>query len=236
MTGIAEAVTAVRARIEHACSRAGRDPSEVAVIGATKFVPVALIREAQVAGLSEFGENYARDLAAKAPSVRATWHFIGHVQSGTARVIADHADVVHSAEWGKGLAKLGRRAARGGRFVRCLVQVDFTGHRQGIDPDDVESFLEHAETIPGIRVVGLMTIPPPVPEAAQARPFFARLRDVRDRAMERWPDLRELSMGMSADFEIAVEEGATMVRVGTALFGRRPATDAGPGTPGAVIA
>jgi uncharacterized pyridoxal phosphate-containing UPF0001 family protein len=129
--------------------------------------------------------------------------------------------VVHSAEPGRGLHRLARRAVDSGREIRCLVQVDFTGRRQGIGPETVESFIAEAQDEEGIRLVGLMTMPPWTGMAEGGRPFFARLRELRDRLRRRWAGLAELSMGMSADFDVAIEEGATMVRVGTALFGER---------------
>lgn len=222
MSGIEEALARVRQRIAAACERAGRRSDEVVLIGATKGVSIAQIAEARAAGIEHFGENYAKDLAAKAVEVEATWHFIGRLQAGTARKVADHAAWVHSAEGGGGLAAVARRAGTDGREIPCLAQVDFTGRRQGVDPEELRRFLEEAAAEAGIRVRGLMTIPPPTPDPEGARPYFQRLRGLRDELVGSWPELRELSMGMSADLEIAVEEGATMVRVGTALFGHRP--------------
>jgi pyridoxal phosphate enzyme (YggS family) len=230
MTDIDEALALVRARIAAACHRTGRDPETVVLIGATKEVPVPILVAARAAGLEHFGENRAKDLEAKAEAVPATWHYLGKLQTGTARKVADHADVVHSAEPGGGLEALARRAASAGRSIACLAQVDFTGRRQGVAPEALERFLAAVAGMDGLRVVGLMTVPPPTPRPEGARPYFARLRDLLDSFLGRWPGLRELSMGMSADFEIAVEEGATMVRVGTALFGDRRRADADPGT------
>jgi pyridoxal phosphate enzyme (YggS family) len=217
------AVDAVRARIREAAARAGRDPREVLLVAVTKGVDVDRVRRARELGLRDFGENYANSLAAKAPAVPGTWHFLGKLQYGTAPRVAAHADVLHSAEPGRGLRRLAGRAAEAGREIRCLVQVDFTGRRQGIGPEDVDSFLSGARHTDGIRFVGLMTMPPWTGHAEGGRSFFARLRELRDRLRRSWADLTELSMGMSSDFDVAVEEGATMVRVGTALFGERAA-------------
>jgi pyridoxal phosphate enzyme (YggS family) len=196
----------------------------VTLIGATKAVPVEAVREAVAAGLSDFAENYVKELAEKASAVSARWHFIGRLQTGTAGRVAEFARVVHSAEPGRALAKLSRHAQSAGQVIPCLAQVDFTeGRRQGVSPDDLVSCLRAAAALKGIRVVGLMTVPPLTQHPEDARPHFRHLRELRDALSSRWPELRELSMGMSADFEIAVEEGATMVRVGTALFGERPA-------------
>jgi pyridoxal phosphate enzyme (YggS family) len=219
---LADALAVVRSRIEAACRRSGRDPSDVTLVAVTKTVTVSMVRLAARLGVADFGENYAKELAAKAPQVPGTWHFVGKLQRGTAHVVAEHADVVHSAEPGDGIARLAGRAAREGKTIRCLVQVDFTGRRQGVAPGALGVFVREIRSMPGIRVEGLMTLPPLTERPEAMRSFFAQLRELRDRLQEAWPDLRELSMGMSADYEVAVEEGATMVRVGTALFGERP--------------
>jgi uncharacterized pyridoxal phosphate-containing UPF0001 family protein len=116
--------------------------------------------------------------------------------------------------------------------VKCLAEVDYTGRRQGVAPEDLESFLDHLRTLPGLEVIGLMTMPPVTDLPEGARSYFVRLRELRDSLGKAHPDLQELSMGMSADYEVAVEEGATMVRVGTALFGARPADRARGGASG----
>lgn len=220
---IEAAVEAVRARIRQAAARAERDPREVVLVAVTKGVDVDVVRRVRELGVEHFGENYANALADKAQVVPATWHFLGKVQSGTAPRVAAHADVLHSAEPGRGLRRVARRAAEAGREIRCLVQVDYSGRRQGIGPEEVESFLSSVRHTDGIRVVGLMTMPPWTGDAEAARSCFARLRELRDRLRRSWGDLAELSMGMSSDFDVAIEEGATMVRVGTALFGERAA-------------
>jgi hypothetical protein len=219
--GLRRAIAAVRSGIRSACLRSGRDPGEVLLVAVTKTVPVALIEAARTEGLRDFAENYAGELAAKAPQVEARWHFIGKLQRGTVHRVADHADVVHSAEPGRALMRLAGRAASAGRLVRCLLQVDFTGRRQGVDPDEAEGVVESWTSRGGIDLVGLMTLPPWTGDPEATRPYFARLRALRDRIRQAHPEVAELSMGMSGDYEVAVEEGATMVRVGTALFGPR---------------
>jgi PLP dependent protein len=221
---VEEAIQAVRARIREAGVRAGRDLTRVTLVGATKTVPIETVRRAREAGLADFAENYASDLAEKASAVEARWHFVGKLQAGTASKVADHADVIHSAEPGRALRKVAGRAARAGRTIECLAQVDFTGSRQGVDPEDLAGFLVATARLDGVRVTGLMTLPPLSPDPEGARPYFARLRGLRDEVRRTWPHLEELSMGMSGDYEVAVEEGATMVRVGTALFGERSVT------------
>jgi len=232
-SSIPDAVASVRERIAEACGRAGRDPAEVTLVAVTKGVGDEAIRAARDAGVTDLAENYARDLARKAEVVPGRWHFVGKLQAGTAAKVADVADVIHSAEPGRGLERVAGRAARAGRIIPCLAQVDYTGRRQGVRPEDIEAFLEAAGRMAGIRITGLMTVPPPTPIQEGARRYFAALRELRDGLLHRWPDLLELSMGMSGDYSIAVEEGATMVRVGTALFGdrpvrRAPAGDGGP--------
>jgi PLP dependent protein len=214
------AIGAVRQRIAGACARSGRDPGEVRLIGITKTVAPRAVEAAAAGGLTDFGENYVQELERKrATAPDATWHFVGRVQRNKARRIARVSDLVHGVEPGraaKGLAALGTER---GRPVAVLVEVDFTGRRVGVAPEDAERFVGELSDQEGLEVRGLMTIPP---QHEEARPYFARLRELRDRMAEDPPGLTELSMGMSADYEDAVEEGATMVRVGTAIFGARP--------------
>jgi PLP dependent protein len=219
-------VVEVRARIAGACRRSGRPPGDVVLIAVTKTVPLETVRRARAAGVGDFGENYAKELALKATEVQATWHFIGTLQRGTVARVADHAQVIHSAVPGEALERVAARAHRKERTILSLVQVDFAGRRAGVEPGDVEALVEETRTLAGIQVVGLMTLPPWTGDPEATRPFFARLREIRDRLSVRHPEVRELSMGMSGDYEVAVEEGATMVRVGTALFGPRPARPA----------
>jgi PLP dependent protein len=221
--GLRSAIAHVRSGIASACRRSGRDPREVLLVAVTKTVPLRVIEAARDEGLSDFAENYANELAAKASAVDATWHYIGRLQRGTVRHVAEFAEVVHSGEPGRALERLAARAASAGKLVRCLLQVDFTGGRQGVAPDETAGAVEGCASLEGVRLVGLMTLPPWTGDPEAARPFFERLRALRDQLRRTHPELAELSMGMSGDYEVAVEEGATMVRVGTALFGSRPA-------------
>jgi pyridoxal phosphate enzyme (YggS family) len=229
---IAEAVALVREGIAAACARAGRASTEVRLLAVTKTVPIEAIRATVAAGVLDLAENHAKDLAEKAHAISATWHFLGKLQSGTASKVAEAAQMIHSGEPGRALQRLARRAAELGRSLDCLAQVDFTGRRQGVEPPDLASFLEDAGQLQGVRVVGLMTVPPLTPEPEGARAYFARLRQLRDGLRDSMPELVELSMGMSRDYTVAVEEGATMVRVGTALFGPRPERAPKPDGPG----
>jgi PLP dependent protein len=214
------AIAAVGDRIAGACVRAERRPEEVRLIAVTKGIPVEVVASGAAAGLTEFGENYVQELERKreaAPGAR--WHFLGRVQSNKARRIAEGADLIHGLEPGRPAERLAAAGTARGRAVRALVEVDFTGRRVGVGPDETEGFVDGVDSMDGLEVRGLMTIAPPdVP----AGPYFARLRDLRDRIARRHPAVTELSMGMSADYEEAVEEGATMVRIGTAIFGSRP--------------
>jgi pyridoxal phosphate enzyme (YggS family) len=215
-------VADVRDRMAAACRRVGRDPGSVTLVAVTKTVPLRIVREAREAGVADLAENYANELASKARAVPATWHFVGKLQRGTAAAVADHAQVVHSAEPGRAMERVAARAARNEALLRYLVQVDFTGRRQGVAPDMVGEAVGRLAELDGIQGIGLMTLPPWTGGGESARPYFARLRKLRDELLPSWPGLRELSMGMSDDYEVAIEEGATMVRVGTALFGARP--------------
>ncbi|HEX9122553.1 MAG TPA: YggS family pyridoxal phosphate-dependent enzyme [Actinomycetota bacterium] len=215
----------VRREIWVACDRAGRDPSEVRLIAASKTVPSEAIRWAREAGIEDFGENYVQELRAKhdaAPDAR--WHFIGTLQSHSAHLVADLADVVQTLAPGSAVGRLARRAAGRGRRLSALIEVDFTGERTGVVPEAVGGFADEVASMEGIDLVGLMTIPPIAVDPEDVRPFFRRLRGMRDELATRHPTVRELSMGMSMDFPVAIEEGATMVRIGTALFGERPPT------------
>jgi pyridoxal phosphate enzyme (YggS family) len=214
--GIAE----VRTRIDAAAARAGRRPEEVRLIGVTKKVPPEMVRRAAEAGLTEFGENYVQELAQKRQAAPdATWHFIGRLQGNKVQKVLDTADLVQTVEPGRAADRLATLAAEGGRSISCLVEIDFSGSRVGASPGEAETFVERLQALPGIDCRGLMTV---APLGEDPRRSFGALRELRDRLLDRFPGVIELSMGMSEDLEAAVEEGATMVRVGTAIFGPRP--------------
>jgi pyridoxal phosphate enzyme (YggS family) len=217
----------VRGRIARAAERAGRDPAEVTLVAATKLVPAEAVRWVVEAGVTAIGENYVQELRAKRAEVTgATWHYVGTLRSGGARDVANVADVVETVAGERAARRLAGRAARSGRTLDALIEVDLTGERAGVDPEELDPFADLVASLEGLRLIGLMTIPPLGDDAEATRPHFARLRTLRDRIRERHPEVLETSMGMSLDYEVAVEEGATMVRIGTALFGPRP-TDAG---------
>jgi pyridoxal phosphate enzyme (YggS family) len=217
-------LAAVRAGIARAAERSGRDAAAVTIVAATKLVPVEPIRWVVDAGVTALGENYVQELRAKRRKVDgARWHYIGTLRSGSATQVADAADVVQTVAGERAARRLAGRAARAGRTLDALLEVDFTGERSGVAPDDAPTFADVVATLDGLRLVGVMTIPPFADDPEVSRRWFAELREVRERVAERHPGVLETSMGMSLDYEVAVEEGATMVRIGTALFGPRPA-------------
>ena len=219
----------IRSRISSAAARVGRDPGGVRIVAAAKTVDTERVRSAIRAGIASIGHNYVQELAAARaeiddPAVR--WHYIGALRSGTAARLADLADVVETVAGERAARRLAGRAARSGRVLDALIEVDFTETRPGVPPGRVSQLADVISSVEGIHLRGLMTVPPLGTGAEDARPWFARLRELADAVRKTHPDVLELSMGMSLDYEVAVEEGATMVRIGTALFGPRPA----PGT------
>jgi PLP dependent protein len=223
---VASNVARARERLAMACSRVGRDPAEVRIVAASKTVPSGGVVAARDAGIEEFGENYVEELRDKRGAVDGVrWHFIGTLQSRTAPRVAELADVVQTLAPGRAAQRLARRAAERGTPVDALIEVDFAGRGWGVEPEACERFADAAAGLDGIRLVGLMTLPPLTRTAEEARPYFVRLRELRDRVAEHHPQALQLSMGMSLDYEVAAEEGATIVRIGTALFGARPSAD-----------
>jgi PLP dependent protein len=225
---LADRAAAVRDRVARACAAAGRRPSSVQVIAVTKTHPPAAARAAVAAGLDDLGENRVEELVAKAPLVEgARWHLVGRLQRRKVREIVGRQILVHSVDRPSLADALSRRANDAGSVQRVLVQVNVGEDpaKGGCPVDEAIDLVAYARQLPNLTVEGLMTVPPMPPEDRDAnevtRPHFARLRELRDEARTRFPEVVHLSMGMSADLEAAVAEGATMVRVGTALFGPR---------------
>lgn len=216
----------VRRRIEAAAERSGRSPGSVRLVAVSKGKPAEAIRAAFEAGQRDFGENYLQELEEKAAAlgdlVGLRWHAIGRLQRNKAKVVARLASVVHAVDRVDLAAELGRRAAAAERAIDVLVEVNVAGEttKGGCAPSDVSAVLEAIASAPSLRAVGLMTMAPFVDDPELARPTFAALRAIRERHGGA-PALPELSMGMSHDFEVAIAEGATLVRVGTAIFGAR---------------
>jgi PLP dependent protein len=218
----------VRARIARAAGRAGRDPSSIRLIAVSKTFSAEHVRTAAEAGQVDFGENKVQEALGKmdqTSDLHLRWHLIGHLQSNKAKKAA-RFDLVHSVDTAPLLEKLDEAANAVGRRLDLLVQADLAGEatKHGAREDQLTAIFEKARTARSCRCVGLMILPPAVADANDARRHFRELRDVRDKLLARGVDasmLQELSMGMSHDFEVAVEEGATMVRVGSAIFGER---------------
>jgi len=222
---VLENLARIRARLEAACERADRAPGAVRLVAIGKTVEPEALAWVHDAGVEDLGENYVRDLRAKRSLVPgATWHFVGTLQASGAHHVAELADVIETVVPGRAMRRLARRATERGRVLPSLVEVDFTGDRTGVPPADVVPACDEVAVTDGLELRGLMTLPPPTPTAEGARPYFRGLRELLRPVAERHPGAVELSMGMSLDYEVAVEEGATMVRIGTALFGARPST------------
>jgi len=221
-----ERLLRVQDRIRAATARAGRDAASVTLVAVSKTVPVDVIRQALAAGVTILGENRvqeARDKIASLPG-QARWHLVGHLQTNKAKLAVQLFEMIHSLDSLKLAEALDRQGQQAGTAVRCLVEVNLGGEesKSGTTEEGVRPLLEAAGRLSHLRIEGLMTIPPFLPDPEQVRPFFRRLRDLRDRLAGEGFCLPELSMGMTHDFEVAIEEGATMVRIGTAIFGPRP--------------
>ena len=226
MTDIKKNLDVVRERIAQAASRAGRQPGEVTLVAVSKRHPSTAIREAYLAGQRHFGENYAQELRDKAQELGdlpdVSWHFIGHLQRNKTKYVVPHASLLETVDSVRLVEAAARQAERFGREVACLVQVNVGGEAQksGCSRAEAEGLLQAVEQTDGIVLKGLMTIPPWDLVAEETRKYFSSLRQLRD-TLGGEGRLPHLSMGMSHDFEQAIEEGATFVRVGTAIFGPR---------------
>ena len=226
---IADRVAAVRERIARAAERASRSPGDVTLVAISKTHPPEAVRAAFAAGVRDFGENRVQEAEPKIASTAdlgASWHLVGHLQSNKVRKAAALFGVVQSVDSMELGERLSRVGVEEGRRVRALVQVDLAGEETkfGLPERELLPVLEELRGTPGLRIEGLMLLPPYFDDPERARPYFCRLRSLRDQASAAGLlDGRHLSMGMSHDFEAAVEEGATIVRVGTAIFGERKA-------------
>jgi len=226
-TSIAGNLQALRRRIEAAATRAGRRGEDVVLVGVAKTQTAETVTEAVLAGLADVGENKVQEARDKFPLVTAgvRWHLVGHLQANKANQAARLFDVVHSIDSVEILERLDRGAAAACRRITGLVQVDLASEatKSGARPEEIDAVLLRAESCTAVTVRGLMILPPYDADPLMARPWFRKLRVLLEEARARHPRLalHELSMGMTEDFEVAVEEGATMVRIGRALFGER---------------
>lgn len=233
---IAERIAAVRERIAAAAGRAGRDPGEVTLLAVSKGFDVASIRLALAAGQRDLGENRVQEAVAKYKEVGsllpgvARWHFIGRLQRNKAKYLVGWVHCIHSVDRPELASEIDRRArdaggAGSGAGVEVLIEVNVSGEeaKGGVKPSCLAPMLEAVAGLPSLRVTGLMAMAPRVDAPDRARPFFRELARLRDDAARRYPELplHQLSMGMSQDYEVAVEEGATIVRIGEAIFGPR---------------
>jgi len=221
MTDIRANLERVRERVARAAERSGRRAEDVLLVGVSKTVDVARIRAAIDAGVPALGENRVQEARGKVAELGrpVPWHLVGHLQTNKARDAVELFDLIHSLDRVELATELDKRAHARGRAVKALIEVNVGGEpsKSGVAPDGVGALLDAVATLRHVQVDGLMTIPPEAPQPDASREWFRTLRKLGERH-----GLAQLSMGMSADFEVAIEEGATVVRVGTAIFGARP--------------
>ncbi len=228
MNTIAVNIAQIRERIDQACLRSGRNPAEVHLIAVSKVKPAQLVEAAFAAGQQLFGENYVQEFCDKAEQVEApvSWHFIGALQTNKVKYLRGKVEMIHSVDRLALAQEIDKQWRKLGKFVDILIQVNLgdESSKSGCSPDKLVQLAKDISNLENIRIKGLMCLPPFSAEPEEVRPWFRQLRQLRDElAALKLPkvEMKELSMGMSGDFEVAVEEGATLVRVGTAIFGER---------------
>jgi hypothetical protein len=230
MNDIARNIQSIRERMARAAAACGRAPEDVALLAVSKTFPIESILMAAEAGIHKFGENRVQEAEGKIPRLPKTpkleWHLVGHLQTNKARRAAELFDVIHSLDSIKLAAKLNQTSLQTGKILSVLLQVDLGGEETkfGADPARIREMVDAVSGCRGLRLNGLMTIPPFFEDPAKARPYFAKLRRLRETLESERPGClgqRHLSMGMSHDFEEAIQEGATILRIGTAIFGSR---------------
>lgn len=215
---VRERLSEVRDRIERSAARAGRDPRTITLVAVTKVFPASAIREAYEAGVLDFGENYVQEFESKEPEIRdlagARFHLIGHLQSNKARRALELFQVIETVD----SVKLARRLDEAARPLDIMLEVKLSPEeaKSGADPSELPALVDSVRRSKNLRLLGLMTVPPWTEDGEQSRPYFHRLRELGSQY-----GLPHFSMGMSHDFEVAIEEGATFIRIGTALFGKR---------------
>jgi hypothetical protein len=229
-------IARVRERIATAARRAGRDPREITLVAVTKTVPADRVRAAWELGVTDFGENRVQEAVAKIPLVipegeaeagrpGPRWHMIGHLQRNKVKHVIPLFDIIHSVDSVRLAREIDRRAGRAEKVMPVLLEVNVAGEatKYGFAPEEVFAAVEEIKELPHLEIQGLMTVPPIAEDPEEVRPHFRRLRELRDELARRFPALNwhHLSMGMTDDFEVAIEEGATMVRIGRAIFGER---------------
>lgn len=222
-----ERIQHVEARIEAACARSGRKRSDIQLIAVTKYVDLSVTEQVVDAGLSHIGENRWQDVKPKWEAIgdRAIWHFIGHLQTNKVKDVVGRFPYIHSLDRLSLAEEIEKKASALGQQVNCFLQLNVSGEetKYGMAPGELFTLAEKISRMPHIQVVGLMTMAPLESEGEATRPVFKRLRELRDELNKRSilpNEVRELSMGMSGDFEVAIEEGATWIRLGSILTGR----------------
>ncbi|MCW7753715.1 YggS family pyridoxal phosphate-dependent enzyme [Desulfobotulus sp. H1] len=216
-------------RMSDCCRRCGRESQPVSLVAVSKTKTESQIREASEAGQQVFGENYVQELVAKSENLKElalSWHFIGHLQRNKARLVVQHCELIHSIDSLRLADEINRQADRQNKVQGILLQIHMGGEetKNGILPEALPELLQKTASMPNLSVQGLMTIPPPAEHPEDNRPHFRHLRELMNacnqQAILNYP-MTTLSMGMSDDFEVAIEEGATLIRIGTAVFGPR---------------
>jgi len=223
-SGAALRVAEVRGRIAEAARRSGRAAEQIRLVAVSKGHTAEEIRDVRATGVREFGENYAQELVAKSEALAGegvSWHFTGHLQGNKARTVCAVVDWIQTLDSDSLASAISARCAQSGRTIECLLEVNVAGEdaKSGVAPEEVERLWCAVEAMPGLRLRGLMGMGPWPPCEATARKAFAALRALAGSLRERGCEATELSMGMSGDYESAIEEGATIVRIGTAIFG-----------------
>jgi len=225
MSEIRENYIRVMERIERAAQRVGRDPSEIKLVAVSKTVEASRIQEAIEAGVSILGENYVQEAQKKIEAIghSVAWHFIGHLQTNKAKYAIRLFEMIHSLDSFPLAEELNRRAEQVGQVAKVMIEVNISGEatKFGTDEEKVFSIARGILNLRHLSLEGLMTMPPYFDSPEMSRPYYIKLRELKEKMIREGIPLKELSMGMSNDFEIAIEEGATYVRVGTAIFGER---------------
>ena len=223
--GIGDRLKEVRGRVAAAAGRAGRSPDEVTLVVVSKGFSADVVAEAVHAGATDLGENRAQELREKTIALPGVprWHFIGHLQTNKTRHVVATAHLIHSVDRFGLAEEIARRARRAGISQDVLIEVNISGEptKHGVEPPSAPALAERVAALDGIHVKGLMAMAPLAADPELSRPFFSDLRAIGERVAQRLPEARHLSMGMTRDFEVAIEEGATLVRVGEAIFGPR---------------
>ena len=221
-------ITEIEKKIAEVCARCNRNPAEVRLVAVSKTKPASMIDEAAAAGQSLFGESYVQDFCDKvdAVSTKVEWHFIGGLQSNKVKQLLGKIDMIHSVDRLSLAKEINKQWQKLGQPIDILLQLNLGGEetKSGAEEADLETLVRQVAALPMLRIKGLMTLPPYFDDVEEVRPFFRRLKELAN-SIEKLAipgvEMRELSMGMSHDFAVAIEEGATLVRVGTAIFGAR---------------